>query len=318
MANSFLDLLNGAFARPIVIAHRGDSCRAPENTLEAARLGWEGGAKGWELDVQLSRDGVAIVLHDDSLVRTTDVATRFDRDPRRATGFRVSDFDFSELRSLDAGSWFVLGDGPRSASAFGTTGRLSTEMRGHYRSGGVRIPSLREALELTSELDWLVNVELKSFPERPPGLIDAVLTEVVATGTADRVLVSSFDHRDLVRFRDGAAALGPAFRAIPLGALVWTPLYRPFDYLARTLGANTYHVSAESLGVESLAYRRAPSPDRLRGDEVAELRGRGIPVLAYTVNDRSPGGVADHLASIGVSGLFTDDPAGLHSRDASA
>lgn len=245
------------------------------------------------------------------------MSLRFARDPRRSTGYRVSDFDWSELRSLDAGSWFVEGDRPRSAAAFGTLERLTPAQRASYESGRIRIPSLREALALTRDLDWLVNVELKSFPECPPGLVEAVLEEVEATDTADRVLLSGFDHRDLARLRREMATRGPRMVAIPLGALAWTPLFQPADYLARTLGASTYHVSAESLGSESVPYRRDPSPHLLRGEDVSELRARGIPVLVYTVNDARPGGLAEHLAEIGVSALFTDDPEGLGSLFAS-
>ena len=154
----------------MIVAHRGDSFHSPENTLEAARLAWQAGADAWELDVQLTRDGVPIVVHDESLVRTTDVATRFDGDARADDGFRVSDFDFNEVRALDAGSWFVAPEaGDRSARAFGTLDQLEPASVAHYRSGRVTIPTLAEALHLTAELVWLVNVEYKSFPESPPG-----------------------------------------------------------------------------------------------------------------------------------------------------
>ena len=168
--NVFLELLKSEKASAIVIAHRGDSAHAPENTLEAARLGWEAGAEAWELDVQLTRDGVAVVIHDESLVRTTDVEARHPGDPRGRAGYRVIDFDWSEIRELDAGSWFVseLG-GRRSAQEFGTLAGLDVDRRRFYRSGDIRIPTLEEALALTVELDWLVNVEIKSFPEQSAG-----------------------------------------------------------------------------------------------------------------------------------------------------
>src|SRR5262249_33759263 len=98
--NRFLTLLLSERDYPVIIAHRGDSFHAPENTIEAARLGWRSGAAAWELDVQLTRDGVPVVLHDESLARTTDVATKFAGDPRGGDGFHVSDFDFSEVRTL--------------------------------------------------------------------------------------------------------------------------------------------------------------------------------------------------------------------------
>ena len=84
-------------------------------------LGWEAGAEAWELDVQITRDGVAVVFHDETLSRTTDVADRFGGDPRGQDGFRLAEFDWCEIASLDAGSWFVADPaGERSAAAFGT------------------------------------------------------------------------------------------------------------------------------------------------------------------------------------------------------
>src|SRR5690242_16686952 len=94
--NRFLTLLRSPRECPVIVAHRGDSYHAPENTLEAARRGWQSGAEAWELDVQLTRDSVPVVLHDESLLRTTDVAARFADDPRGRDGFRVADFDFDE------------------------------------------------------------------------------------------------------------------------------------------------------------------------------------------------------------------------------
>ncbi len=217
--NRFLALLKSPNDHPLIVAHRGDSFHAPENTLEAARLAWEAGAPAWELDVQLTRDGVPVVLHDESLSRTTDVAARFAGDPRGLDGFRITDFDLAEVRTLDAGSWFVdEHGGPRSARAFNTANQLDVTQVEHYRSGQVRIPTLAEALSLTRDLDWLVNVEIKSFPEQPPGLVERVLDVIAETDTAERVLISSFDHSDLV------AARHPD-RRYSLGILVSTPLY---------------------------------------------------------------------------------------------
>ncbi len=128
--NRFLTLLRSSRSRPLVIAHRGDSFFAPENTREAARRAFEAGADAWEFDVQLSRDGVPIVFHDEWLCRTTDVAERFKGDARATSGFRVSDFDFDELRTLDAGSWFIKTDGrPRAADWFGTRDRIDPRRR---------------------------------------------------------------------------------------------------------------------------------------------------------------------------------------------
>jgi glycerophosphoryl diester phosphodiesterase len=304
--NLFLALLNDRGADSLIIAHRGDSFHAPENTIEAARSAQQAGAPAWELDVQLTRDGVAIVLHDDSLLRTTDVAIRFKEDPRAGSGFRVADFDLAEVRTLDAGSWFVdPNGGPRSARWFGTLEKLEVSSIEHYRSGRVKIPTLAEALLLTLECDWFVNVEIKSFPDHREGLVEQVLQTIAHTGAGPRSLISSFDHSDV------AYAANRPGREYAAGVLTSTPLYRTDTYAADHVGADTVHVSAEVLGSESIAYRRRPAGRSLRTDLISELKKRHMPILAYTVNDHGPDSLAEHMAQIGVDGLFTDDPHGL-------
>lgn len=285
--NLFIEAVCDPSRRPLVIAHRGDSAHAPENTLEAARVGREAGADAWELDVQLTRDGVAVVIHDATLTRTTDVARRFEGDPRGAGGFRVADFDLAEIESLDAGSWFVEeAGGNRSAGWFGTLDGLGAEAVRRFSGGSVRVPTLRACLELTGDLDWLVNVELKFTAGGDPRLLEAVAAEVGRLGVGDRVLVSSFDHRAVAR----AAGLGLGWAT---GVLNQSPLYRPAGYVRGLVGADFYHTSREGFDPEAAAPPAGPG---------------SLPVLVYTVNDASPGGEADRLRAAGAAGLFTDDP----------
>jgi glycerophosphoryl diester phosphodiesterase len=298
-------------AGPWVIAHRGDSVHAPENTLEAARLGWEAGAEAWEMDVRLTRDGVPVVVHDGSLRRTTDVARQFAGDPRKAARFLVADFDLDEIQALDAGGWFLdptTGHDPerpvRTAAGFGALDGLDLRRRAWYESGRVRVPTLAQALALTVALDWAVNVELKSSFAGEPALVDAVLAAVDRAGAADRVWISSFDHADIAR----VARLRPD---LATGILTATPLYRPAGYVRDGIGASAYHPSARSLGAESVGYRRRPSAATLRAEDLGDLRAAGVPVYVFTVNDARPGGLADHLAEAGVAGLYTDDPGAL-------
>lgn len=303
--NRFRAALAANDARPMVIAHRGDSSRAPENTLEAARLGHQAGAEAWEFDVHLTRDGVPIVIHDESLLRTTDVARQFADDPRRVRGYLVSEFELEEIRILDAGSWFVdPRGGPRSATDFRTLALIKSSDRDQFLSGAVRVPTLDEALELTRELDWLANIELKSFPNTSHGLLDAVLAAVDRTETATRVLISSFDHADVAR----AARVRPD---IPTGVLVSTPIARPADYVREFVGGLAYHPSHVVLGAAADAYLTNPSAATLRTLDLIPLTEAGVPVLVYTVNDASTNGLAVHLAEAGVRGFFTDAPVEL-------
>lgn len=303
-ANRFLTRLHAARSRPMVVAHRGDSSHAPENTILAARLGHKTGADAWEFDVQVTRDGITVVIHDGSLIRTTDVVERFPDDPRAGAGYRVSDFDYEEVRSLDAGAWFLEPKGGhRTAEAFGTRDRIDGETLDRIAAGEVRVPSLRECLDLTARLDWLANVEIKSFPGADPRLLPAVRGEIEAGGVADRVLLSSFDHDDL--------ASPMSHLPVATGALTTTPLHRPERYVREVIGADCYHPSAHALGAASERYLKSPGPEHLRAGDLAALKARGVPVLVYTVNDPRPGGLAEHLARAGASGLFTDVPGGL-------
>ena len=131
-----------------------------------------------------------------------------------------------------------------------------------------------------------------------------MLSVIDETQTASRVLISSFDHRDV------AAANVPG-REYALGILAMTPLYQAERYVRDIVGADTIHFSADVIGSETVAYRRGRSPEGLERELLAGLNRCGIPALVYTVNDYGPGSLAEHLAAIGVAGLFTDDPSGM-------
>lgn len=101
--------------RKILVAHRGASAYAPEHTLEAYRLAIQQGADFVEQDLQITKDGVLVCLHDLTLERTTDVRQVFParyREERRSSAkepvrrWYVADFTVQEIKQLDAGSWF--------------------------------------------------------------------------------------------------------------------------------------------------------------------------------------------------------------------
>jgi len=140
-----------------VWAHRGASAKAPENTLAAFRLAHELGADGVELDVQLTTDGQVVVIHDETLDRTTT--------GRGPVGTRT----LREIKTLDA----------------------SNDLRGYQ---GETVPTLEEVLALVGPTGMSINIELKNSVEPYPGLEAAVLRIVNAAGIADRVIYSSFNH----------------------------------------------------------------------------------------------------------------------------
>src|SRR5262245_55277636 len=96
------------YSRPALIAHRGASAYAPEHTLQAYRLALKQGADFVEPDLQITKDGVLVCLHDTSLERTTNVRQVFPDRAREVNGRKtwpVADFTLEEVQKLDAGSW---------------------------------------------------------------------------------------------------------------------------------------------------------------------------------------------------------------------
>jgi glycerophosphoryl diester phosphodiesterase len=157
----------------IVTAHRGFSGEYPENTLASFRAAIAAGADMVELDVHLTRDSELVVIHDDTLERTTDGKGN------------VADKTLAELKALDAGFRFNL------------------------RFAGERIPTLTEVLDLTRGR-IRVNIELKkgkNFPYTMEELADRTLAAVEKAKMTDQVLFSSFDPTAVDRIRETAPQL---------------------------------------------------------------------------------------------------------------
>ena len=288
-----------ANGRPLNIAHRGARAYAPENTLPAFEKACRLGSEALELDVHSTRDGQLVVHHDDTLDRCTDVSARF---PERAPFF-VSDFTLAELLSLDAGSWFVreLQKPPQERRAFLRT-LSSAEMRRQisdgelreYRSGRVRLPLLREALELARAHSVSVNIELKTLPRMYPGLTAAVLALIKQMGLESAVLLSSFDHERLLEIRQLGSTVATA-------VLTSDRLARPADYL-RLLEADACHPGCygeyDSLGFGSVT-------GDLDTAAIASVRAAGKGVNVWTCNDPAR---MRQLIAAGVTGIITDYP----------
>ncbi len=146
--------------RPLLIAHRGASLAAPENTLEAFELASRLGADVLELDVQRSRDGVLVVIHDATLERTTD--------GRGA----VCAQDLAALKALDAGYHHRSSTGAQL-----------------FRDRDVRIPTLDEVLSAFAHMAF--NIEMKSTD---PLAIDALLRCLRGVDPARVVLAAGNDE----------------------------------------------------------------------------------------------------------------------------
>ncbi|RII18460.1 Glycerophosphoryl diester phosphodiesterase [Streptomyces sp. YIM 130001] len=155
---------------PVVVAHRGASAYAPENTLAAVDKAAELGVRWVENDVQRTKDGELVVVHDTTLTRTTNVEEVF---PDRAP-WNVADFTSAEIAKLDAGSWFDA------------------------KYAGARVPTLEQYMNRVSRHDQKLVLELKA-PDLYPGIEKQTLRELRRSGWLDRqhvkrkLVIQSFD-----------------------------------------------------------------------------------------------------------------------------
>ncbi|WP_129727437.1 glycerophosphodiester phosphodiesterase [Ectobacillus funiculus] len=146
---------------PLIFAHRGVKGTHPENTMAAFLEAERVGAHGIELDIHLSNDGEIIVIHDETLNRTTN-----------GTGLAFN-YTLQQLKALDAGSFF------------------------DHRFAGEQIPSLREVLAWAAGTALLLNIELKNDIIRYPELEQKTVQLVREYGLEDRVIFSSFNHESI-------------------------------------------------------------------------------------------------------------------------
>lgn len=149
----------------LIIAHRGASGYAPENTLAAVKLALEQKCDGIEIDVQLTKDNEIVVCHDWDVDRTTD-----------GTG-KIKDLTLKEIKKLDAGSWF------------------------DKRFKGEKIPLLEEVLQLVPNSIFL-NIEIKAKATDERGLEKKVADILRKYDRINNTVISSFNHYSLKRAKE--------------------------------------------------------------------------------------------------------------------
>jgi len=184
-----------------ILAHRGFSYRYPENTMLAFEKAIETGCDGVEFDVQLTRDNVPVIIHDEDLIRVAGEDTL------------VKDLTLAELQKRDVSYKFRDSLPPQ------------------------RIPTLEEYLARVKDLNFLTNIEFKTSYYEYAGIEEQVSDMVRAYNLEDRMIYSSFNHYTLLRLRKTApnVPLGvlygeplaePQTYALGLGASYLHPDYR--------------------------------------------------------------------------------------------
>lgn len=160
----------------LIFAHRGSSGTHPENTMISFHEAKIAGADGLEIDVQLSRDGEVVIIHDEKLDRTTN-----------GTGY-IKDRTLQEIKSLDASHDF------------------------DQQYGRTEIPTLSELFDWLQGNDLLCNIELKNGVFPYPGMEEKVISLIRSYRLEERIILSSFNHYSLVR----CVQIAPGLETAPL------------------------------------------------------------------------------------------------------
>ncbi len=257
----------------LIAAHRGVRSVRAENTMSAFKEAIKRGADFLELDVGFSKDGVAIIIHDDTLERTSDVKEHSEF----VKPYRVVDYTFDELSKLDFSSWFLESD-PFGSIKDGRVSKKELEDEGVQR-----ILTLKEALEFVKEHSFAVNIEIKDMRGTPFDKIAVkkVIEVINEVGDIeDLILISSFNH-DYIK---EASVLAPNITRAAL-----QEDNNPDDLInhLRSINAHGYHPELKIT-------------DR---EQIKALNNAGFFVNVYTVNDKNE---KKRLFKEGVKASFSD------------
>jgi glycerophosphoryl diester phosphodiesterase len=271
------------YKRKTLVAHRGASAYAPEHTLEAYRLALEQGADYVEQDLQITKDGVLVCLHDLTLERTTNVEEVFPDRFKLEDGkkrWHVSDFTLQEIKQLDAGAWFAA------------------------KFAGAKVPTWQEAMDLVRGKAGLYP-ETKGpevYGSRGFEMEKLVLAQLRKNKLPDAktpVLIQSFSPASL--------------RKMKVELKTKVPLVLLIDHQmgAAWLTADGLKKAKQfSIGI-------GPAKGLVDGKpELVKLaHDTGLSVTPYTANERTKGRFASvraemeyFLYTLGVDALFTDNP----------
>ncbi|WP_165856078.1 glycerophosphodiester phosphodiesterase [Marinobacter sp. JSM 1782161] len=261
-----------------VIAHRGASGYAPEHTWPAYEQALDMGADYLELDLHMSADGELVVIHDDTLDRTTDGEGK------------VKDQDLAALKALDAGSWFNAAHPEHADDAY----------------AGARLLTLDEVIDRYGD-DVRYYIETKS-PERYPDLQRALVETLETNGLVKSgvVVIQSFS-------RDSLQQVHSLNAEIPLVQLVWYSPAEDGSGLTEWTGvtpAPSEITDADFQAIADYAVGVGPNvtydgDDVIDASFVEQAHANGLLVHTYTINEPDQ---MRRLLDWGVDGMFTNFP----------
>jgi glycerophosphoryl diester phosphodiesterase len=272
--------------RVLLIAHSGGECEAPTNTLYAWKTALASGADMLELDVQLSADGELVVIHDDTVDRTTNGSGRVDQ------------MSVAELKALDNAYEFQLqpGDGCTGATPgvypFRGVATGAVAPPAGFDANDFRIPTLREVLESFPES--LMSIEIKGSAPEAFAAAESLASMLRSFGRDDDVLIASFDDAVIAHFKQ----LAPEIHTTP-------GTRQTAAFLFGGLPIDEHH-----------ALQLPPTysgVDITSAENVAFIHSQGLPVYVFLQESIELDSLYQQLIDAGVDGVITGRPAGFEA-----
>lgn len=271
---------------PVIIAHRGASADAPENTLAAFEEAVNQGADWYELDCRITRDGAVIVLHDSSLEKTTGVQAK------------VWDMNLADLKKLDAGSWFSQNFAGEPLPTLDESLTMAKDRIGVY----VEIKSCDDDSALHGELLKIA----EAHPERTKEMDAAVMAAIEASGTRNLLLTRKTIAAIRAQRMKKEAIIQSFSPVICAVALIEAPELRT-EFLGSEDEDDPTHwerfvAFGTLLEVDGFNIHH----DSLNAERVRAFQSTGKTVAAWTVDDAAD---IRQLTSWGVNAIITNKPA---------
>jgi len=272
-----------AQTQKIVVAHRGASGYLPEHTLESKALAYAMGADYLEQDVVMTKDDQLLVLHDITLDRTTDVATKFPGTARPDGHHYAIDFTLAELRQLHVNEAVREGENTR---------RAVFPQRFPVGASSFRVNTLAEEIEMVQGLNHSTGQNVGIYPEikspefhRAEGkdistAVIAMLKQYGYTSKLDKVFVQTFSFEELKILHDEVLpAAGVDLKLVQLVAGG-----ESYEWMLDADGMETVAQYADGFGPEkSLIIDNDSTPDNIMITDLVELaHANGLEVHPYT------------------------------------
>ncbi|MCE7747741.1 MAG: glycerophosphodiester phosphodiesterase [Candidatus Heimdallarchaeota archaeon] len=243
--------------RPLIMAHRGRSAYTPESSYQSFKEAYDLDVDVLETDIRLTKDGIPVIFHDESLDRTTNGIGP------------IIDYTFDELQAFDLGYWYqdsISGEYP-------------------YRNKEFKILSLVEFLDKFPKIR--INLDIKDeLKEAPENILDAI----ISSNAIDRVLLGSFHHKQIRKFRDICIQWRIPTSASPLEVLAFLGHFTLFSH--KKFCAFQVPIKYNFLKI-------------VTPRSIKRAHKWNLAVHPWTINDEQ---AMMNLLNLGIDGIFTDDP----------